>query len=553
MIKRPILQLTVAILCLTLLGACQHKKRERSAPKLVIGIVVDQMRYDYLYRYYNKYGEGGFKRLLKQGFSFQDAEYNYVPTYTGPGHTSIYTGTTPCMHGIVANDWYDRKLAHTVYCVQDTAVKTVGSTSSEGMMSPRRELTTTIGDELKLFTEGKAKVIGISMKDRASILPAGHSADAAYWYDGLSGNWITSTYYMKELPAWVKAFNDQQLAKQYLSKPWTTLLPINEYTESTQDNATYEGAYKGESSPVFPHDLPSLMLQNGGYGFLRSTPFGDDLTKDFAIETIKNEKLGKNGYTDMLTVSFSCTDYVGHQFGTQAIETEDTYLRLDKNLSELLSFLDDYLGKNNVLIFLTADHGAALNPQFLIDKNLPGGYIEESQIEACVKTTLLKKYGCDLVSEIVNDQCYFDKKKIAEKGFNLDSVETDAAQALSHLKGVERALPAYALKKAGDDFIIKKIRNGIYPERSGDVIFNLLPGWLATPIYTGYEKTGTTHGSPYIDDAHVPLIFYGDHIPYGAGTEEEDIVNIAPTVSALLQIAFPSGCSGHVMKEVLRK
>jgi predicted AlkP superfamily pyrophosphatase or phosphodiesterase len=549
MVKRLIFLVVFAFLSAIFFSKCDQpgKKNEVSRPTLVIGIVVDQMRYDYLYRYFNKYGEGGFKRLLKEGFSFDDAEFSYVPTYTAPGHTSIYTGTTPCVHGMVANEWYDRKLHKTVYCVEDTAVKTVGSISNEGMMSPRRELTTTIGDELKLSGSGKSKVIGISLKDRASILPAGHSADAAYWFDGVTGNWITSTYYMKELPEWVKKFNAEQKAQKYLSTPWNTLLPIAEYTESTRDSNRYEGTYKGEKEPVFPHDLKGLMIQNGGYALLRTTPFGDDLTKDFAMAAIENEHLGKNETTDMLTISFSSTDYIGHQFGTRAIETEDTYLRLDKNIAELLSFLDGYLGKGKVLIFLTADHGAALNPQYLLDRNIPAGYVDEMQVNARVKSALLNKYGTDLVLEIVNQQCYLDKKKIADRGLNLDSIESQTAQVLSQITGIERAIPAYKLNNAGNDFIVNKIRNGYYAERSGDVIFNILPAWLM------YQKTGTTHGSPYIDDAHVPMIFYGWHINHGSSAHIESITNIAPTIADLLHISCPDGCTGHPLLQIAKK
>jgi len=539
--KRAILTYTFMLLTALLLTECNEpfKNKIQRKPKLVIGIVVDQMRYDYLKRYFSKYGDGGFKRLLKDGFSCNDAEYNYVPTYTAPGHTSIYTGTTPCIHGLIANEWYDRDLHKMIYCTEDTAVKPVGCSTAAGMMSPRRELTTTIGDELKLSDNGQSKVIGISQKDRASILPAGHSANAAYWLDDNSGNWITSSYYMKDLPDWVKNFNSQGLAKKYLSQAWNTLLPIEEYTESMKDDNPYEGLFVGEKSPVFPHELPALMSQNGGFGLIKETPFGNDLTTDFAIETIKDEKLGKGSATDMLTISYSSTDYVGHRYGTDAIETEDTYLRLDRDLSNLLTFVDDYVGKNNVLIFLTADHGAAINAKELEDQHIPAGDIESAAITSSIKVFLLKKYGSDLLAEFTNQQCYLDRNKIAEKGLNMDSVEEETATFLSHYKGVERAIPAYRLNDAGNDFIVRKIRNGYMPGRSGDVIINLLPEYMV------YGKTGTTHGAPYIYDCHVPMIFYGYTVPKGSNEAEEPITNLAPTISYLLGISYPDGCSGH--------
>jgi len=544
MIKRLTFAFVFILLPSIIFTGCDQLGHNNSPgkPKLVIGIVVDQMRYDYLTRYINKYGKGGFKRLLKEGFSCRDAEYNYVPTYTAPGHTSIYTGTTPSVHGMIANEWFDRKLNRMSYCVEDTATKTVGSTSNEGAMSPRKELTSTIGDQLKLSDNGMSKVIGISQKDRASILPAGHSANAAYWLDGLSGNWITSTYYMKELPAWVKSFNAEGRAQKYLSQPWTTLLPIEEYTESMKDDNPYEGLYKGEKSPVFPHDLPALMGQNGGCELIKTTPFGDDITTDFAIETIKNEKMGKGSVTDMLTISYSSTDYIGHMYGTLAIETEDTYLRLDRDLSRLLLFLDDYLGKDNVLIFLTADHGAALNPQYLEDQNIPAGYADNWQIVSRIKQYLIQKYGSELLLEFTNQQCYFDRKKIAEKGINMDTLEKEVALVAAKCDGVERAIPAYLIDDCGNDFIAKKIRNGYYPGRSGDVIINLLPQYII------YGKTGTTHGAPYIYDAHVPMIFYGGMVKSGASDEEEPITNIAPTVADLMHVSYPDGCTGHPVK-----
>ncbi len=548
MIKR----LLPALVLITILYSCNNEQKENKnehRPKLVIGIVVDQMRYDYLYKYSKKWGKGGFRRLMKEGFSFDDAQYNYVPTYTGPGHTAIYTGATPCMSGIVANDWYDRKLGKMVYCVQDDTVATVGSFSSAGQMSPRRELVSTVGDMLKLSDEGKSKVIGISQKDRAAILPAGHRADAAYWLDDSTGNFITSTYYMKFLPQWVMKFNQEGRVKKYLSAPWYPLYLPKNYTESMGDDNAYEKPYKTESAPLFPHNLPVLMDKNGGCGLIKATPFGDDLTKDFAIETIRSENLGKGDETDMLTISFSSTDYVGHQFGTESMELEDTYIRLDKDLEELFNFLDSYIGKKNVLVFLTADHGAAINAQYLMDKGVPAGYLDEKALFAKENEFLNSKYHGDVALEFANQQFYIDfiTPSIVEQThlpINKDSVEDEIANIAAQWPGVERAIPAYKLGAINRDFINTKILNGYKASRSGDVIINLLPNWLS------YAKTGTTHGAPYDYDAHVPLIFWGGNIQHGASPKEEAITNIAPTVCWLLHISNPDGCMGHVMGEV---
>lgn len=550
MIKR----LLPALFLIAIISSCCHNGKENGErknehrPKLVIGIVVDQMRYDYLYKYASKFGKGGFKRLLKEGFSFEDAQYNYVPTYTGPGHTAIYTGATPSMSGIVANDWYDRKSGSMVYCVQDDSVNTVGSFSKAGQMSPRRELVSTIGDALKLSDGGKSKVIGISQKDRASILPAGHRADAAYWLDDSTGNFITSTYYMKFLPQWVLKFNQQERVKKYLSNPWYAYLNLNAYTESMSDDNPYERPYKTESAPIFPHNLPVLMEKNGGLGLIKATPFGDDVTKDFAIETIKNENLGKGGQTDMLTISFSSTDYVGHQFGTESIELEDTYIRLDKDLDTLLTFLDNYIGKENVLVFLTADHGAAINAQYLMDRGVPAGYLDETALLARVNECLNSKYDKQVRLEFTNQQFYINYESVMFEQtplpINKDSVESLIANVAAQWPGVERAIPAYKLNYVNRDFINTKILNGYVASRSGDVIINLLPNWLS------YAKTGTTHGAPYDYDAHVPLLFWGGEIKNGSCPKEEAITNIAPTVCWLLNIPNPDGCMGQVMGEV---
>jgi predicted AlkP superfamily pyrophosphatase or phosphodiesterase len=542
-----------AFILIAILSSCNdgHKGANKSEhrPKLIIGIVVDQMRYDYLYKYSKKFGKGGFKRLMREGFSFDDAQYNYVPTFTGPGHTAIYTGATPCMDGIVANDWYDRKSRAMVYCVQDDSVNTVGAPTKEGQMSPRRELVSTIGDALKLSDGGKSKVIGISQKDRAAILPAGHRANAAYWLDDSTGNFITSTYYMKALPDWVTKFNNAGHVKDYLSKAWYTLLPLSAYTESMPDDNPYEKPYKTENAPIFPHNLPALMEKNNGPGLIKATPFGDDLTKDFAIQVIKNDSLGMGDETDMLTISFSSTDYVGHQFGTESIELEDTYIRLDKDLDTLLTFLDDYIGKNNVIVFLTADHGAAVNAQYLMDRGVPAGYVDDKALLAKENEFLNAKYGGLVTLEFANQQFYINietptvVEKIPIKVIK-DSVEEEVANIAAQWPGVERAIPAYKLDEVNKDMINKKILNGYYPSRSGDVIINLSPNWLI------YSKTGTTHGAPYDYDAHVPLLFWGGEIKHGSTPKEEAITNIAPTISWLLHIPNPDGCMGQPMGEV---
>ena len=509
-------------------------------PKLVVGIVIDQMRYDYIYRYWNKFGNDGFKRLVNEGFFCRNTNFNYVPTYTGPGHASIYTGTTPAVHGIIANDWYDKTTGKSLYCAGDKNSIGVGTTANEGKRSPVNMLTSTITDELRISSNMKSKVIGVALKDRSSILPAGHIANAAYWYDGSIGGFITSTYYMKELPVWVQEFNKKELAKKYLSQPWNTLLPIEMYTESLPDDNKYEFVAKGEAKPVFPHNLPELMKANGGLNIIRNTPFGNSLTKDFAIDVMKNENLGKSEATDFLAVSFSSPDYIGHAYGPNSVEQEDDYIRLDKDLAELLKFIDEHVGKNNALIFLTADHAAPEVPSYLIDLKIPAGYVAESKILKDLKAHLLKFYGDTLALSFENQQVFLNHKAIDNKKLELEKVQKDVASFLQNAEGVAEVLTATTLNNTsfteGSKYLMQK---GFNAKRSGDVLVNYFPGWV-----DGYSKTGTTHGSPYSYDTHVPLIFHGWHIQQGSSTEQVYITDVAATLAMMLNIQFPNGCTG---------
>ncbi len=531
--------------CLLLLTAhcipaqpVQQKSQQPSAPKLIVGIIVDQMRYDYIYKYWNKYGNDGFKRLVSEGFFCKNANYNYVPTYTGPGHASVYTGTTPSVHGIIANSWIDRLSDKEIYCSWDDKENGVGTTTERGKMSPRNLLTTTVCDELRIGTNKKAKVIGIAIKDRGAILPAGHTANAAYWFDGNS-SWISSTYYMKELPGWVAEFNKKENVKKYLAQPWSTLLPIEQYTESSGDDNAWELPFQGEAKPVFPHNLPEIM-KTSGPGLIATTPFGNSLTKDFAIEAIKNENLGKENAADFLAVSFSSTDYIGHRFGPQSVEVEDCYLRLDKDLAELLKFIDAWAGKNNALVFLTADHGASDAPGYLAENRIPSGTIFEKTVSDSLKKLALRTFGDSAgVVRFANSQVYLNKNYIQKKNLSYEDLCWKFGSYALYLPGVADMLTASQLQSSSfTDPVKNKIQNGYNRQRSGDVVLVLQPGWVED------YKTGTTHGSAYSYDTHVPLLFWGWNIKPGSSAEAVNITDIAPTLSLMLNIQYPSGCTG---------
>jgi len=515
-----------------------------SRPKLVVGLVVDQMRWDYLYRYYNRYSNGGFKRLVNQGFSAENTFIPYTPTYTACGHSSIYTGSVPAINGIIGNDWYDPQLKRNVYCAEDTTVKTVGSDTRAGLMSPKNMLVTTITDELRLATNFKSKVIGISLKDRGSILPAGHSANAAYWYDGQTGDWITSTHYMTQLPAWVAGYNKLKMANKYYENNWNTLYPIASYTQSTPDNEPYEGKAKGEQTPTFPH--PTKLYIDKNYDMIKSLPYGNTMTLELAKLAVQAENLGQNGTTDFLAVSCSSTDYVGHQYGANSIEAEDTYLRLDKDLEAFFNFLDAKLGKGNYLFFLSADHGVAHVPGFMKENKMPGGLFSDSQVIKSLNTTIEEEFKVKkAIITSTNSQFYFDHSAIKAAKADFEAIKTLAIETLRKQDAVADAVDLSKLSSATLPEAIKKaVTYGYNAKRSGDIYYILKSG------YFGGGSTGTTHGAWYPYDSHIPCVFMGWNVKPGKTNKTHYMTDIAATLAAMLDIQMPSGCVGEPITEL---
>ncbi|WP_443946284.1 alkaline phosphatase PafA [Pedobacter sp. AW1-32] len=550
--KISLLLYSISLFCISITSA-QTKKAttiaaktfpaEVARPKLVVGLVVDQMRWDYLYRFYSRYTNGGFKRLINEGFSVENTFIPYTPTYTACGHTCIYTGSVPAVHGIIGNDWYDPQLKKNMYCTEDSTVSTVGSTpSAEGNMSPKNMLTNTITDELRLATNFKGKVIGISLKDRGSILPAGHAANGAYWYQGSTGNWITSTYYMNEVPTWIADYNKLKLANKFYAKNWETLYPINTYVNSAKD----ENAYEGKNS-TFPHQLVQNIGKN--YDAIRSTPYGNTITLDLAKLAILSEDLGKDNITDFLAVSCSSTDYVGHAYGPNSIEAEDTYLRLDKDLEEFFNYLDKQVGKGNYTIFLTADHGAAHVPGFMAENKLPAGVVSDRDVAAKLNTYLNDRFKVNnIVLKSMNNQIIFDHAKTDNGNVSFDVIKAASVEFLKTLDGFQNAVDISKISQSTMQEIQKKmITNGYNARRSGDIYYVLDPNW-----FNG-GSTGTTHGNwnPY--DSHIPLVFMGWGIKSGATNKTHYMTDIAPTIAALLHIQMPNGCVGEPITEVTNK
>jgi len=528
------------------LFAQQIKKDQK--PKLVVGIVVDQMRWDYLYRYYDRYGEGGFKRLLNDGFSCENTFINYLPSYTAVGHTVIFTGSIPAIDGIVGNDWIDQLTGKNWYCTEDTSVQTVGAPGKAGQMSPNNMLVSTITDELRLATNFRSRVVGVSLKDRAAILPAGHTANGAFWFDDASGGFITSTYYMKDLPDWAKKFNANDEPAKLVANGWNTLYPANSYKQSSADNVFWEGKFKGENDPVFPHDMKSIYKDEPGS--IRSTPFGNTLTLDFAKAAVNGYNLGNGEATDFLTINCASTDYVGHKYGPNSIEVEDTYLRLDKDFAAFFQFLDQKVGKGNYLLFLTADHGAAHAIGFMKEHQIPADFLVSKKIDVPLNEFLTKKFGIDkLISSSINYHLGFDLKKISENNLDFEAVKKATVSFLQKQPGIQFAVDIDNIGNAPIPEPIKTmIINGYNTKRCGPVMIIPDPGWFG-----GQEGgTGTTHGNwnPY--DTYIPLVFMGWNIKHGATNRNIRMSDISPTLAALLHIQMPNGSVGEVIREVLK-
>ena len=532
--------------------AHKHVKPSQEAiqkPKLVVGLVIDQMRWDYLYRYQSKYTDGGFKRLLNTGFSLNNVMIPYIPTVTALGHTSVYTGSVPSIHGIAGNDWTDKSTGKNVYCTTDTSVQAVGTSNAKiGQHSPRNLWSTTITDQLGMATNFRSKVVGVSLKDRASILPAGHNPTGAFWFDDSSGDFITSSYYMNDLPTWVKDFNAKNLPKSLVANGWDTLLPIEQYTESTSDNNKWEGLLGSAKTPTFPYSNLAADYEVKKDN-IRSTPFGNTLTLKFAEAAIDGYHMGRNADTDFLAINIASTDYAGHKFGPNSIEVEDVYLRLDRDLAAFFKMLDTKVGKGKYLVFLTADHGAAHSEGYMEANKMATGFFGE-EFEKTLNTKLKEKFGEDkMIWGIDNYQVYLNQNLIKEKNLDTDKIKDEV---LKILKADPTVLYAVDLDEVAEASIPEPIKtriiNGYNWQRSGDIQVISHDGMLPP-----YSKTGTTHSVWNSYDSHIPLIFMGTGIKNGQSNKPHFMTDIAPTLAQILKIENPSGNIGNPIPEVTEK
>lgn len=537
-----------SIFILSLIALTIGLKGQTERPKLVVGIMVDQMRQEYIWRFESHFGEGGLKRLMNDGFAAKNGQYNYASTSTGPGHASVYTGTTPSVHGIVNNSWYSRLLKRSVYCAEDTAAVAVGGTEKNGHISARNLYSSTITDELKLSTQQQGKVIAMSIKDRGSALPGGHYSDGSYWYDSSTGNFMTSSYYMDELPDWMKAFNNRKLADKFLNETWNTIKPISEYKESGVDNSPYEGGFSGKDTPTFPYDLSKLREKNGNFGMLSSTPYGNTILNELALAAIDAEGLGADATTDFLAVSFSSPDYIGHNFGPQSKEVQDTYIRLDKEIERLLNALDDKVGKGNYVVFLTADHAVAENSLRMKNDKFRVDNFKSSALSKKLKLALNDKYGeAEWFERASGYDLFLNHDLLKEKKIDLYEMQLFVAQEAMKHTGVYMALTGTDLvRNSYSDLMRGLIQSAYHTKESGDVKLILDPAWQS-----GRAK-GTGHGNAWTYDTHVPIIFYGWGVKKGTSVRKIHITDIAPTISMLLQIRLPNGATGQPIFEAFK-
>jgi predicted AlkP superfamily pyrophosphatase or phosphodiesterase len=521
-------------------------------PRLVIGIVVEELKYDQLEKFRDKLGDNGIKKLINEGTYFKNATFEYMLTQSAPGHATISTGAEPSSHGITSDDWYVPLKNELINCTKDVNVNSVGGSFESGLHSPVNLLVSTFSDELQMSENMKSKVFGVSLRESSAIFSAGHAANAAYWFDNTTGTWMSSSYYINSLPVWVTDFNAMKFSDTYLNSVWNLLRPEGYYSDCLPDSNGFEAGFNGLN--YFPYDLKKLRSKSvygskNDYSLIRETPFGNSLTSDFAIRLMQQEQLGKDDVTDYLSICFSATDYIGHRFGPSSVEMGDAILRLDDDIKNLLTFLNDSIGKKNVLIYFTAAHGISEIPAVLEKSRIPSGYFKQNQALQLLRSYLNAVYGeGDWVKGFSERQIFLNRTLIEDARLSLDDVQKKVARFLVQFTGVEAAYP-YSAFEANDfgNGNLKRIINNFSPQRSGDVIVTLNPGWVEKE-----SEDVTNHNSPWEYDSHVPLIWYGWTVNRSTVTRHVNMTDIAATLSTLCKIPYPNACTGEPMFELFR-
>ena len=548
--KKPLFILSFLVFSLMLSGQSAYIPPEK--PRLVISIIVEQLRYDQLERMRDIVPEGGFKRLLAEGTYYRNASYDHLLTQAGPGYATISTGTSPSFHGITSDSWFHPFSDQMIFCVQDPEVSPVGGSFETGLFSPVNLLSSTFADELQMSTCGAAKVYGIGIREVGAILTAGHAADGAFWYDDRTGTWMSSTYYTDKLPPWLMDLNAMMMPGQYLNHQWTPLLDKSLYQGCQPDSSSVERGFNNQT--WFPYDLKTMSTEGSflnakrNYSILRETPFADDFTTELALRLIENEKLGQDDVTDYLAVTYSATDYIGHRFGPSSVETADAIVRLDRNIKLLLDIIDRSIGKKNVLVCFVAAHGVSEIPAVLEASRIPSGYFRVNQSLQLLRSYLNAVYGQgDWVKGFHENQIFLNRALVENADISLDDIQKKVARFMVQFAGIASAVPcSYFEMSDYTGGVLLKMSNSFSPQRSGDVMISLNPGWV--------EKTDnvTGHNSPYEYDSHVPLIWYGWTASRASVTRSVSIRDIAGTLSVLCKVPLPNASNGSPLHELFR-
>ncbi|MDR3188778.1 MAG: alkaline phosphatase family protein [Prevotellaceae bacterium] len=531
----------LAALATTPAPALAQKRLPGDKPKLIVQVVVGQLRSDYLLRFKNNLASGGFKLLITEGAFCQNARYSHLLTQTAPGLATIATGAAPARHGIPSDRWYDRAQNDMQEVCFDAKTAPIESSNDRLRKSPKHLLASTFSDELKLL-EKKSTVIGVSMLPEEAILLSGHNSNAAYWYDEMSGKFVSSSYYMEELPQWAQEFNQKKFTDTYVNRSWETLLPTRKYAAYSKNSGD---APEGAGNLVLK---AASTTKNGrlSYAKLLETPYGDNLVKDFAISAIVNENMGHNNATDMITIYFGAMRSIGSSYGALSMELEDAFYRTDQNLKHLISFLATHVGKENLLLVLTSDHGVNLSQQQLKEAGMPHGVFDYNKAQVLLRSYLNIVYGKgDWVKSFSQKQIFLNHTLIEDSNLRLSEVQERTATFVLQFSGVANAATAHVLSGATfTDGAMQYMQNSFFPKRSGDVILNLEAGWTES-------ATSSDANSAYSYDTHVPLVFYGWRVKRKAIPARVDMTDIAPTLSTLVGISTPNAASGNVIAEIV--
>lgn len=520
-------------------------------PKLIVSIIVEQLRFDKLEKVRRNFGDSGINRLINEGTYYRNAKFNHLLTQGAPGYATIHTGSEPAFHGIPSDNWYDRLNNELIYCTQDNSAVSVGGSYESGRHSAATLLSTTFSDELKLSSNGASRSYSAGFREYSAIFGAGHISDGAFWFDDRTGRWMSSSYYMADLPEWVKDFNAMNYSEKYMSQVWDRFMQESYYSAALPDSGAHKRGF-GDGSQ-FPYDL-SRMSQSGflvrkrDFTLLRETPFSNSLTTDFVLKLIEQEGLGRGKSTDYIAISYNATDLIGHRFGPSSTESVDALYRLDREVERVLKYLTDSVGKRNVLVYFTSAHGISEVPEVLEINRVPSGRFNHNQALSLLRSYLNAIYGQgDWVRGYHERQIFLNRNLIEDARIPIEEIQARVARFVVQFSGVAAAYPFSVFESgAFNSGYMKKIGNSFSPVRSGDVVIVLQPGWIENNSYAA------NHNSPFDYDSHVPLIWFGWSVNRASVMRSVSMTDIAPTLSAIIGIPSPNASTGSPLTEVIR-